>query len=160
MLADAPWAFMASPGSDHGSSAAFLKKILGRPKGQNTILGAFEGGRLLASAGVLREETPKRRHLVLIWGVYVTPAARGRGLGRAVMIGAIERARSWSRAGDPVAAVELAVNERAVAAQRLYASMGFRMWGREPEALRLNGRFLSEIHMSLPLRRARKEKRR
>ncbi|KAF0244501.1 MAG: hypothetical protein FD180_2462 [Planctomycetota bacterium] len=33
------------------------------------------------------------------------------------------------------------------------ASLGFKAWGREPDALRLNGRAFSEVHMSLALRR-------
>lgn len=152
MLSDAPWAFMASPGNDHGSRAAFLRRILGRPAGENTIVGAFAGGRLVASAGLLREETPKRRHIAIVWGVYVTPAARGRGLGKAVLVAAIETARRWSRSGERIVAVELSVSERARAARRLYASLGFRAWGVEPDALRVKNRLYREIHMSLPLR--------
>src|SRR5690606_25761571 len=94
MLADSPWAFAASPEEDVALDPAFVAMQVQEP-GQ-AIIGAFDGGvALQAVAGVYRQRHPKMAHRAHIWGVYVTPGARGRGLGRQVMSLALEVARSW-----------------------------------------------------------------
>jgi RimJ/RimL family protein N-acetyltransferase len=59
---------------------------------------------------------------------------------------AIEIARVWG-----VSKVQLSVSSTAPAAQRVYESLGFVAWGRESDALRLNGNSADEIHMDLRL---------
>lgn len=145
MLADAPWAFGSSPGDDRGRNPEALRAGLSAERG--AILAVKAGDELIAAAGVMREDKLKRRHLATVWGVFVRPEARGRGLGRAVVQGAIDVAREW----PGVARVELSVSENAPAAQRVYEALGFVAWGREPEALRVDGVSYAEIHMSLPL---------
>jgi RimJ/RimL family protein N-acetyltransferase len=83
----------------------------------------------------------------MIWGMYVTPAARGRGVGATILRAAVERARSW----PGIAQVHLSVTETSKEATRLYASEGFREWGVEPRALHWDGRFVAEHHMVLDL---------
>jgi RimJ/RimL family protein N-acetyltransferase len=80
--------------------------------------------------------------------VFVEPAYRGNGLGRAVVTAAIDLARSW----PGVDYVDLGASERAPEAQCLYENLGFRAWGREPEATEIGGRRYDEIHMTLRLR--------
>src|SRR5262245_49264155 len=104
---------------------------LTRPNG--FVLGAFEDGALVGNAGAFREDSPKVRHKATIVGVYVAPEARGRGLGRALVLAAMERAGSW----DGITQLHLSVATPNEAARRLYASLGFRVIGREPRALRL-----------------------
>ncbi|MCC6426486.1 MAG: GNAT family N-acetyltransferase [Phycisphaerales bacterium] len=120
-----------------------LRVSMARP--ESAIAAVVEGDRVLAAAGVVREQKVKRRHVAMIWGVYVTPSARSRGLGRAVMLAGIEAARGWGGVGT----IELSVSESSPAAQRLYDSVGFVAWGREPEALRVDGRSFAEIHMQM-----------
>ena len=43
----------------------------------------------------LRETRDKQRHRASIWGVYVSPAHRGRGFGRSVVAACIDHARTW-----------------------------------------------------------------
>ena len=145
MLADAPWAFYASPGHDRGSDPAQVRASLEKP--DHAILAVEERGELLAVAGVHREETPKRRHVATLWSVYVTPSARGRGLGRMVVSAAVETARRW----PGIEVVVLTVSENAPAAQALYESLGFVAWGVEPNALRVDGRSYAETNMRLPV---------
>lgn len=145
MLVDTPWAFSASPESEVGSVAERVVESLGRPG--FAIVGAFEPEGLLAVAGLDREKKPKRAHVAWIWGVYTLSAARGRGLGRAVMDGAIQEACSWAG----VARVQLSVSERSREARALYESLGFESWGVEPDALRVDGRAYQETHMSLSI---------
>jgi hypothetical protein len=111
------------------------------------VLGLFGGGALLGMVGVARAAEVKRRHRCRIWGMYVTPAARGSGAGRALLDAALAQARAW----PGIAGVELAVSEAAASARRLYGAAGFRAWGREPRALRWQGRFADELHLALEL---------
>lgn len=145
MLLDAPWAFGSDPEHDRFRSMDAVLAALANP--MQAIVGAFRGERLLSVAGVMREERPKRRHIASIWGVFTVPEARGQGLSRRVMEAAVEHARSWSG----VETIQLAVSERAPAAQRVYRAIGFVPWGVEPAALRVGGETFAEIHMSLRL---------
>ncbi len=145
MLEDSPWAFCSSPGFDRGSDPAQLREQLVKPDNAIIAVGTDDG--LLAAAGVHREAPPKRHHIAAIWGVYVTPSSRGQGLGRMVVSGAVEIARSW----PGIEAVILTVSENAPEARQLYESLGFIPWGFEPDALRVDGRSYAETHMRLPV---------
>jgi ribosomal protein S18 acetylase RimI-like enzyme len=93
------------------------------------ILGAVEGGRVLGSVTVELEDRipgghprpplePGQAHVRML-GVH--PEARRRGIGRSLMVAAIELAR---RAGKDRITLETTASMRA--AQQLYEAMGFR----------------------------------
>jgi ribosomal protein S18 acetylase RimI-like enzyme len=151
MLLDSPRAFTSSPEDDRGKDAAELHRTAADPERAIWLIrDDASAHRILAAAGVMRETKIKRRHVAFIWGVYVTPSARGRGLARRVVTAAIDSARGW----PGVSSVRLTVNETADAAHHLYGSLGFLVWGVEPDALRLGGgvgRSYFERHMHLPL---------
>ena len=63
------------------------------------------------------------------------------------MSAAIDLARSWVG----VDFVDLSVSENAPEAQRLYESLGFEQWGREPEVTEYEGQRYDEIYMTLRL---------
>lgn len=150
MLAEAPWAFSATPEDDVGLDRDFLVRSLG---GEESAVFAVEGGddgrQLLAVAGIVRATPAKFAHRARVFGVFVERGHRGRGLGRAVMTASLDRARAW----EGVDWVDLAVSENAPEALRLYERLGFVAWGREPEATAHDGRRYDEIHMTLRLRR-------
>lgn len=150
MLADAPWAFAASPEDDQALNAADIgSRLAGGDAAGYAILGAFDdGGSLTASAGLMRNPRLKMAHRAHIWGVYVSPLWRGGGTGRAVMHATIETARSWKG----VTAVGLSAGKRSTAAVALYLSLGFRVWGVEPECMLIGGETQDELHMTLDLR--------
>lgn len=153
MLLESPWAFGASPESDKAQDLPHVRRMLAqqeyavlaieKPRGGSE--GVEERRELIASAGIARSPSPKFRHRAAVWGVYVEPEYRGHGLGRAVMAAAIEVARAWSG----VDYVDLGVSENAPAARALYESLGFEVWGREPEAAEVAGCRYDEIHMTL-----------
>ncbi|MBR0669067.1 GNAT family N-acetyltransferase [Roseomonas hellenica] len=95
--------------------------------------------------GLRPQEAPKLRHKVLIWGFYVRPAARRRGLGAALLGHAIAAARGL------VEELRLSVAAENAAAIRLYEAAGFTAYGREPRALRVGGRDVDELLMALRL---------
>lgn len=109
------------------------------------VVGAFGGSRLAGMAGFYREKGPKSRHKGRVWGVYVAPAARGAGLGQKMMKTLLER----GMAVEGVEQVLLSVAATQAAAIRLYRSLGFESFGREPRALKIGERFVDEEYMIL-----------
>ena len=57
------------------------------------VLGVFAKGKLLGTAGFVRETQPKSRHKGRIRGVYLNAELRGRGNGRRLVLAVLDRAR-------------------------------------------------------------------
>jgi len=145
-LADAPLAFASSPEDDLVTDVAAAREQLGRTL-ESVIFGAFGDGALVGSVGLYRDRHLKMAHKAHLWGLWVDPSARRRGLAAALVAAAIEHARSLSG----VSWVHLTVSSAAEEARMLYESLGFRVWGSEPDALRHDGRCVVDHHMALPL---------
>jgi RimJ/RimL family protein N-acetyltransferase len=145
MLADAPWAFTSSVDDDRALQPGFVPSL--SLDSGHVIAGGFQDSRLVASAGIRRNTSKKMAHRAHVWGVYVTPSARGAGWGARVMRGAIDAAAHWKG----VDSVSLSASVRSLAAIRLYERLGFVRWGVEPGAVVLNGQPIDEIHMLLRL---------
>jgi ribosomal protein S18 acetylase RimI-like enzyme len=111
------------------------------------VMGAFVDGKLAASAGFYRHPTAKRRHKGQLWGVYVTASLRGQGIGRAVLAALIERIRTV----PGLRQVILTVGASQGSAKKLYTSLGFEEFGREPGALRIGDESVDEFYMVLRL---------
>lgn len=115
--------------------------------GPDVLFGLFVEGALEGAAGFAVQGGSKRRHKGLLWGVYVRPEWRGRGFGKALVQRVIDHARGR------VALLQICVtvgNE----ARRVYAALGFRPYGLEPAALRVDGIDFDEEHMWLDFRGA------
>lgn len=110
-------------------------------------LGAFLDGVLVGLLTLVREEARIMAHRVNVYGVSVAPAAQGRGLGDALVEAGVEHARTW----PGVTVLNLAVMDTQTAARRLYERHGFRVWGRQPDAVRRNGDIHAEDWMSRPV---------
>lgn len=140
-----PMAFGSSIQDDRGLSLELVRTSLA-DREEQAVFGCLSGGHLTGMVGVMRASKMKRRHTGTVWGMYVTPGARSRGAGRALLDAAIRQARDWG-----LVQLQLGVMETALTAKRLYEAAGFRSWGREPRALHWNGRFLDEYHLVLDL---------
>ena len=145
-LVEEPLAFGASVDDDRGLSLECVRTALADNQEQ-AVFGRFEGANLTGMVGIVRESKVKRRHVAVIWGMYVAPAARGKGLGRALLAAAIAHARTW----PAVDQLQLSVTDTATSARRLYEAAGFRCWGRQVRALQWQGRFVDEFHLVLDL---------
>ncbi len=143
MLGNTPIAFLASPEDDFARDPQAVREMLEKGPEQ-CIFGAF-APLLRGAVGVLRERHTKASHKANVWGVYVSPSLRGHGVGRALLRAAIEHARTL----PGVLQLTLSVSEGTPAAQRLYESVGFRVWGTEPDALRFEGVAHAEHYMTL-----------
>lgn len=113
------------------------------PRAGQVVLGAFDGERLAGAAGLEFESRAKARHKAHLFGMYVAPDARQGGFGRQLVQGLLDVAA----ARDGVMLVQLTVTEGNAAAQSLYERCGFAVFGVEPLAVALDGRYLSKLHM-------------
>ena len=140
-LLEAPEAFGSTYAEEQGLSLDWVAEHLAPVAGSaQVVLGAFseashDGGELLGLIGCVQETKLKIRHKAMIWGMYVAPEARGRGIGSALLERVIAEARGW----PGVEKLTLTVVERAHAARALYHAAGFRPFGFEPDGLRQDG---------------------
>src|SRR5215469_9356698 len=85
-----PFAFGQSPEEHRAFALAAVQERFRMPPGKSFSLGAFDGARLAGMVTFVRETAPKRRHKGNVYGVYVAPAYRGRGVGREMMSKLVE----------------------------------------------------------------------
>lgn len=124
-----------------------LSKREGAP--EDVTFGAFDGqGQLVGIAGFRREETIKRRHKGVIWGMYVPDELRGQGIGKALLEAAIDYAK-----GLPgLERINLAVVLTSKEARLLFVARGFVSYGTERQALKLHDRYFDQELMTLALK--------
>jgi RimJ/RimL family protein N-acetyltransferase len=144
-LLDSPFAFLASPSDDLAASEAAVSEMLKRAP--TSVVFAATTPRLVGMLGLHRAHQVKAAHKVNLWGMYVAPPWRKRGLGEKLL----EAAVSYARTLPGVSTVRLSVSGSASVARHLYEKIGFKIWGEEPDAMRIDGRPTSEHHMSLSL---------
>lgn len=109
------------------------------------MLGGWRDQRLCGTAGLYLEQGLKTRHKGIIVGVFVHPEARGAGLGQALIRELI------GYATGRLDTLLLTVEASNKAAYALYRKLGFEGYGREPRALKIDGRYYDEILMALRL---------
>lgn len=109
------------------------------------VMGAFDDGGLTGMAGFYREKGLKTRHKGYIWGVYIMPAKRGKGIGRSMLEALLGRAARVKG----IKQILLTVATPQEAAVRLYHSLGFETFGCEPRALQVGGKWIDEEYMIL-----------
>ncbi len=143
-----PWAFSQAAEEHRSRPVETIAQRFREATGANLHLGAFVDGRLAGIATFVRETGAKERHKGHIFGVYVSAAERGKGVGRAML----ERLLRLVREDASLEQVLLAVTGTQVAARSLYLSMGFQSYGIEPRALKLGADYVDEELMVLMLR--------
>jgi RimJ/RimL family protein N-acetyltransferase len=146
-LESEPDAFGASAEEHCATSVADAAARLGSDPANNFVMGAFIEGDLVGTAGFYRSKSLKERHKGHIWGVYMTAAMRGAGVGRNVMSALLEHAARV----EGIEQIVLLVATSQAAAMGLYQSLGFRSFGCERRALKIGDRYVDEEHMVLYL---------
>lgn len=111
------------------------------------VFGAVEGAAVVGMIGLYRELRVKRSHKAGIWGMFVSEAYRGTGVGRLLLEEAIRAARKM----PGVRSVSLSVIPNNAAARRLYVSAGFRSYGLESNALKVGDQYFEEEFLALEL---------
>ncbi|WP_223589253.1 GNAT family N-acetyltransferase [Neobacillus bataviensis] len=113
----------------------------------NYTFGAFENGELVGVVTLLQEQAEKIKHRANIYAMYVTPSKRGTGVGEALMTEAIKKAKSVE-AIEKINLSVIASNEKA---KKLYTKLGFKEYGYEEKAMKINGVYYADEHMVLHL---------
>jgi ribosomal protein S18 acetylase RimI-like enzyme len=119
------------------------ERLSGDPA-QNFVIGAFEDGKLIATAGFYRYTHLKERHKGHIWGVYVRPESRGQGVARLLMEEIIRRARTI----DGIEQILLVASAH-LPARKLYEALGFQAYGIEPQSLKIGTEYVDDVLMIL-----------
>jgi ribosomal protein S18 acetylase RimI-like enzyme len=147
-LQNSPEAFSSSAEDHQSLKMEDVRKRIDASNAGFFIVGAFADGRLAGMAGFHREQGMKSRHKGRVWGVYLTPELRGKGVGRKLLDEVLKR-------GSMIEGVEqilISVATTQTAAAKLYRSLGFELFGREPRALKVDGHYIDEEHLILQLR--------
>jgi len=140
-----PWSFVDSPEELRAISVEEFATRLRADNAESFIVGAFEQRTPVGMVGCYQEVPLKRRHKAWIWGVFVKPAARGRGIAKSLMQAAIQRAKSIP--GLEMLLLTVAVDQPAP--RKLYQSLGFRSFGVEPRGLKIGNQSHDEENMVL-----------
>ena len=112
-------------------------------------MGAFIDHQLIGMAGFFRRKGEKIRHRGGIWGVYVSEACRGQGVGRKLLAELISRIELL----PGIEQVALAVSRQNAGAKALYESLGFEVYGCEKRALKVGDEYVDEELMVLYFKR-------
>lgn len=144
-LINSPEAFSSSFEEEENDS---LEKYEIRFKGTSSFTyGAFKQEQLLGTVTLLLETKKKLLHRATIVAMYVTPEARGMGVGKSLMLQAIQKAKEIGH----VKQVYLVVTSTNEPAKGLYTSLGFKTYGIDKEALKIGDVFFDDELMVLNL---------
>lgn len=142
-----PFAF-GKAAEDHQATTVEATAARFREMPLDFTLGAFDSEVLIGMATFIREKGRKECHKGHIYGVYVAPYHRRRGIGHLLIDQLLKKASA-----DPsLEQILLAVSSRQVTARQLYRSLGFVTFGTEPRALKIADEYADEEHMILRLR--------
>lgn len=149
--AQAPEAFTSSVAERSGLPLSWwLGRLQEGADVAERVLGVIRGAELVGVAGLSIETRERTRHKATLFGMYVAPAARGQGLARALVQGALALARATAG----VELVQLTVSASNTAALALYTGCGFTVFGTEPMAVKLGSGYIDKVHMWVRLDRA------
>jgi ribosomal protein S18 acetylase RimI-like enzyme len=110
----------------------------------NFVVGMFEHGQMIGTAGFFRHAHIKERHKGHIWGVYVSPKLRGKGAGKALMLEIIRLAKGI----EGIEQITLVASAN-LPAQHLYTAIGFQGYGIEPHSLKIGAEYVDDVLMVL-----------
>lgn len=114
---------------------------------QSNVFGAFNNEKLIGIVTLFKESKLKMKHKAFIFGMYVTEESRGLGAARKLMEAALNKAR----AQPEIEQVYLTVMSANHPAKKLYLSLGFEPYAKEPHALKIGTYYYDEEHMLLML---------
>ena len=112
--------------------------------GDRAIFVAEIQGQLIGMVGVNRSPMKNTRHAGSVWGVYVQPSWRGKGLATELVQACI----GWGQ-GKGLATLRLGVITANPAAIHCYEKCGFRTFGVDPNAFFVNNRYYDLMRMTL-----------
>ena len=146
-LQDTPEAFASSYEEEKDTPLEVYRSRFQSDNPISITFGAFDQQKLIGVVSLVRESKLKLHHKANIFAMYITPEKRGFGLSRILLGEAIKMAKTWRGLEQ----INLAVVSTNDAAKKLYASMGFEVFGHEKRALKVGPNYYDEDHMALHL---------
>ncbi len=113
------------------------------------VFGIFVNNELVASACYAPLANIKGKHRGIIWGVYTKVAHRKKGFSKLLMQNLITHAQ------NKVRQLHLSCTTINHQAHSMYEHLGFKIYGTDPKALKIKGKYYDEYLMVLDLVAAR-----
>ena len=142
-LRDNPTAFAASYDEERQLTVELVAGRLIRTE-YGAVFGAFDQEALVGMVGIQRESRSKLRHKALIWGMYVTPNCRRRGVGSQLLSALLDHGNT---AMPGLRQINLSVNATNVSAIEMFRKAGFEPFGVERAFLIADGVPHDLMHM-------------
>ncbi|MBS4218663.1 GNAT family N-acetyltransferase [Bacillus sp. FJAT-49711] len=130
-------------GSTYEREVHFTRKDIEHriePTVDKFVLGAFEKESLVATARFVQEMDCKTSHKGYIYGMYVSPSYRGKGIGHELLKRVMEKAKLQDRLEQ----ITLTVVSDNFSAKMLYEKMGFKVFATEKNALKVDDVYYDE----------------
>lgn len=107
------------------------------------VVGSYDAGTLIGMGGLTRFTGSKTSHRTLLWGMYVRPQYRGRGVANKIMNALIQHAKDIG-----MEQIILTVVSENIAAIHFYKKWGFLPYGIDPLAIKIKDNdYLDEMLM-------------
>ena len=110
------------------------------------VIGAFEQGQLIGTSAFERETRYKLRHKGTLWGVFILPNYRKRGIARILVQKTIDTAKEIFELN------QINIEVSGEFQRKFYESLGFVLWGVEKNGTKTDENYLTWTHMVLNLR--------
>jgi RimJ/RimL family protein N-acetyltransferase len=148
----APDAFTSDYESSVGRPAQAYASRLGTPESGHFVLGAFdEGGALLGSIALEREQRIKVQHCALVVGMMVAPAAQRRGVATQLIANCL----MFTSENHHLEQLILTVTASNLHVVQMYERAGFVRYGLLPQAIKVDGVYYDKLQMRLDLQALR-----
>ena len=147
-LTEKPHYFGASVQDERNNTDEVYLDGFGANGSASFVLGKFLGSKLVGVIGFRRFAFGNLRHKASLWGMYVAPEHREKGIGAELVKGCLEIARKVKG----LETIQLAVESKNRPAQKLYSRFGFKRFAQEKRALKVKGEYYDEIWMKAELK--------
>lgn len=115
-----------------------------KPINNNFILGAFnDENKIMGVIGLYRETRIKLKHKATIWGMYIIPEYRRKGVAKELITELI----NISKTMEELEQLNLAVVSSNIKAIKLYNTLEFVTYGKEKNAIKSNNKYYDEDYM-------------
>jgi ribosomal protein S18 acetylase RimI-like enzyme len=135
-------------GSSYEEEVNYLQSDWEVGLNNSDIFGAFVDNELVSCIGFFSLKLIKTKHRGVLWGMYTQSKYRGQGIATALMQTIIHHAKAQ------VTQLHLTCVTSNNCAVALYQKQGFRIYGTEPNALKIGNIFYDEHLMVLNLTKA------
>lgn len=110
--------------------------------GAQTIVLAQVGTELVGMVGCHIDASPKMTHCGMVWGMYVAPTERNRGVARQLLHAVIDHGRTYH-----LQMLKLSVTTTQTSALHGYLRAGFVQYAHEPALLYVDGATIDAFHL-------------